>query len=91
MPHDERQGLPSASETERLALCKAAFVRSKGQPDKTSADAQTGYNVHESLETGDKSGLTRAEEQMVDEANQLAFEVFDQTGFERDKCKLLLE
>jgi len=91
MPHDERQGLPSASETERLALCKAAFVRSKNQPDKTSKDAQTGNNVHESLETGDKSGLTRAEEQMVDEANQLALEVFDETGFDRDKCKLLIE
>jgi len=91
MPHDERQGFPSASESQRLADCPPSFVRSKGQPDKTSKDAQTGNNVHESLETGDKSGLTRAEEQMVDDANQLALEVFDQTGFERDKCKVLLE
>ncbi len=50
---DERQGLPSASETERLALCRASFLRSKNQPDTSSGIAQTGTRIHEAVESGD--------------------------------------
>ena len=55
---DERKGLPSASETERLALCRASFLRSKNQPDTSSGIAQTGTRIHEAVESGDRAGLT---------------------------------
>jgi hypothetical protein len=83
---DERQGLPSASESERLSLCAAAFLRAKNQPDTTTAIAQTGTRIHEAVETGDRAGLTVAEEQIADDCTQLALIVHDECGFDpRDK------
>jgi|TARA_Y100000310_G_scaffold283472_1_gene305461 hypothetical protein len=78
---DERQGLPSASETERLALCPASFLRSKNQPDTTSDIAQAGTRIHEAVETGNRDGLTLAEERLADDCNQLALIVMQETGF----------
>ncbi len=75
---DERKGLPSASETERLALCRASFLRSKNQPDTSSGIAQTGTRIHEAVESGDRAGLTLAEEQLADDCDQLALIVFDE-------------
>ena len=83
---DERKGLPSASETERLKLCPAAFLRSKNQPDTTSDIAQTGTRIHEAVETGDRDGLTPSEERLADECTQLALIVHDECEFDpRDK------
>ena len=78
---DERQGLPSASETERLALCPASFLRSKNQPDTSSDIAQTGTRIHEAVETGNRDGLTPSEERLADECTQLALIVMQETGF----------
>jgi hypothetical protein len=79
---DERQGLPSASETERIALCPAAFLRAKNQPDPPSDIAQTGTRIHEAVETGDRDGLTISEERLADECTQLALIVHDECGFD---------
>ena len=79
---DERQGLPSASETERLALCPAAFLRSKNQPDTSSDFAQTGTRIHEAVETGNRDGLTPSEERLADECTQLALIVHDECEFD---------
>ena len=79
---DERKGLPSASETERLALCRAAFMRSKNQPDTSTDIAQTGTRIHEAVETGNRDGLTPSEERLADECTQLALIVHDECEFD---------
>jgi len=79
---DERQGLPSASETERLALCPPSFLRSKNLPETTSAIAETGTRIHEAVETGKRDGLTAFEERLADECDQLALIVADECGFD---------
>ena len=81
---DERQGLPSASETERLALCPASFLRAKNQPDTSSEIAQAGTRIHEAVEKGNRAGLTIAEERIADECEQLAGVIQDECGFDPD-------
>jgi hypothetical protein len=43
---DERQGLPSASGIERLALCPGSFRLEQGQPDTASAESESGTRIH---------------------------------------------
>jgi CRISPR/Cas system-associated exonuclease Cas4 (RecB family) len=42
----ERQGLPSASGIERLALCPGSFRLEQGQPDTSSAESESGTRIH---------------------------------------------
>ncbi len=88
---DERHGLPSASETERLALCRASFLRAQNQPDTTSDIAQAGTRIHEAVETGDRTGLNIAEERLAEDCVQLAFIVHDEAGFSGVECETILE
>jgi hypothetical protein len=81
---DERKGLPSASETERLELCPASFLRAKNQPDTSSEIAQTGTRIHEAVETGNRDGLTPSEERLADDCARLADVIHDECGFDPD-------
>lgn len=49
---DERQGLPSASGIERLALCPGSFRLERGQPDTSSAESESGTRIHDYLHMG---------------------------------------
>lgn len=49
---DERQGLPSASGIERLALCPGSWEAEKGLPNTTSEIAEYGTKLHAALATG---------------------------------------
>lgn len=58
MTNDPRRGLPSASAMDRLEACPASFHASKGLPDSSSEDAESGTRIHKALETGDASELS---------------------------------
>lgn len=49
---DEREGKPSASGMQRIALCPGSWLAERGCPDETSEAAETGTRLHKHMEDG---------------------------------------
>lgn len=66
---DPRRGVPSCSAFARLEACPRSFTLSIGQPETSSADADSGTRIHKWLETQDDAdwqALSDAEQETAE-------------------------
>lgn len=75
----ERRGLPSASAVERYLLCPGAFMLERFCPaPKPSEYAQAGTRIHAASETGDATGLSMSEADILMKLAEIKERLFNQ-------------
>jgi len=92
---DEREGLPSASSIERLALCPGSFNASKGLPELLSPEmkrySESGDRVHLYCEAPDFIDLSgwpeelEVAQQCLEQRDKVVAKVFDGDPYETTK------